>query len=149
MVCVCQQSAFSRYPPLHDAEVASQARAVWRLRPEYDLRQGAARAPSARGRLSRKPTGLRSSSGPHPVLTEPRARHVDAMPRVAHQVVLLDQEAVSIIEHADRVALGARRQRPLEGPPDRASPFARGAQQSCESPRIRRHLAYLGCWGMV
>ncbi len=39
MVCVCQQSAFSRYPPLHDAEVASQARAVWRLRPEYDLRQ--------------------------------------------------------------------------------------------------------------
>ena len=47
------------------------------------------------------------------------ARHADRQPGVVHQVVLVDQEAIEILQDAQRLALRCSAERPLERPPQR------------------------------
>jgi len=63
-------------------------------------------------------TPLRQAETASRIHLRPRgARHLDGRPRVAHQVVLVDQKAIKIFQDGDGVPLGGGRQRPLERPP--------------------------------
>ena len=53
-----------------------------------------------------------------------RPGHADGGPRVAHQVVLIDEEPIEVLQDRDRVPLRRGRQRPLEGPPQRRPALA-------------------------